>query len=201
MLRTRYSPTITIGLVPLTSASKEKLEELLYWSIIYIPFHVNHPSRPQPIYNNSLMAPTATRIDLTSATITPFEDNATARGAVTTTDDNGVMQFVPTSILQADGSHFSHISIDRLLALLLDTCGNVLPPEGANEDLGFVTALLAAKECGGDAACKELRKRRTIIRQAFEFLVASTTISGVLRSGMRRAKIGEATYLLLPSRL
>ena len=147
------------------------------------------------------MASTATRIDLTSATITPFEDNATAREAVTLTDNNGVMQFVPSSILQADGSQLSHISIDRLLALPLDTCGNVLPPEGANEDLGLVTALLAANEGGGDAVCKDLRKRRTIIGHAFESLVASTTISGVLRSGMRRAKIGEATYLLLPSQL
>ena len=36
------------------------------------------------------MASTTTRIDLTSGTITPFENNATAREAVTTTDNNGV---------------------------------------------------------------------------------------------------------------
>ena len=112
-----------------------------------------------------------------------------------------MVQFVPTTILQADGSQLSHIPIDSFLALLLDTCGNAVPPEGTNEDLGLVTALLAANEGGGDAAGKDLRKRRAIISQAFEFLVARTTISGIPRSGMRRAKLDEATYLLLPSQL
>ena len=147
------------------------------------------------------MASLGPRIDLASATITPFEDDAKARETVTRTDDNGVVQFVPTTILQADGSQLSHIPIDSLLALLLDTCSNAVPPEGTNEDLGLVTALLAANKGGGDAAGKDLRKRRAIISQAFEFLVASTTISGIPRSGMRRAKLDEAKYLLLPSRL
>ena len=133
--------------------------------------------------------------------ITPFEDDAKARETVTRTDDNGVVQFVPTTILQADGTQLSHKPIDSLLGLLLDTCSNAIPSEGTNEDVGLVTALLAANEGGGDAADKDLRKRRAIISQAFEFLVASTTIFGILRSGMRRAKLGEATYLLLLSRL
>ena len=147
------------------------------------------------------MASPGPRINLASATITPFEDHAKARQTVTRTDDNGVVQIVPTTILQADGSQLSHIPIDSLLALLLDTCSNAVPSEGTNEDLGFVTALLAANEDGGDAAGKDLRKRRAIISQAFDFRIASTTIFGIPRSGMRRAKLDEATYLLLPSRL
>ena len=147
------------------------------------------------------MASPGPHIDLASAMLTPFEDNGKARETVTRTDDNGVVQFVPTMILQAAGSQLSHIPIDSLLALLLDTCGNAVPPEGTNEDFGLVTALLAANEGGGDAASKDLRKRRAIIGQAFEFLLASTTTSGIPRSGMRRAKIDKATYLLLPSRL
>ena len=147
------------------------------------------------------MASPDPRINLASATITPFEDDAKARGTVTRTDDNGVVQFVPTTILQADGSQLSHIPIDSLLALLLDTCSNAIPSEGTNEDIGLVTTLLAANEGGGDAADKDLRKRRAIISQAFELLVTSTTIFGIPRSGMRRAKLGETTYLLLPSRL
>ena len=148
------------------------------------------------------MASPGPPINLASATITPFEDDAEAREAVTRTDDNGVVQFVPTTILRADGTQLSNIPIDSLLGLLLDTCSNAIhiPSEGTN-DVGLVTALLAANEGGGDAADKDLRKRRAIISQAFEFLVASTTIFGILRSGMRRAKLGEATYLLLPSRL
>ena len=147
------------------------------------------------------MASPGSRINLASATITPFEDDAKARQTVTRTDDNGVVQFVPTTILQADGSQLSHVPIDSLLVLLLDTCSNAVPSEGTNEDLGFVTALLAANEGGGDAAGKDLRKRRAIISQAFEFRIASTTIFEIPRSGMRRAKLDEATYLLLPSRL
>ena len=146
------------------------------------------------------MASPGPRINLASATITPFENNAKARETIPRTDDNGVVQSVPTTILQADGTQLSHIPIDSLLGLVLDTCSNALPSEGTN-DVGLVTALLAANEGGGDAADKDLRKRRAIISQTFEFLVASTTIFGILRSGMRRAKFGEATYLLLPSRL
>ena len=130
-----------------------------------------------------------------------FQYNASARETVTTTDDNGVVQFVPNTILQADGSRLSDVPIDRLLALLLDACENGVPWEGTNEDLGLVKALLAANEGGGDATFKDLRKRRTIVGRAFEFLVVSTTTSRSPRSGMRRAKIGDSTYLLLPSRL
>ena len=147
------------------------------------------------------MASPGPRIDLASATLTPFEDDAKARETVTRTDDNGMVQFVPTTILQADGSQLSHIPIDSLLALLLDPCGNAVPPEGTNEDLGLITALLAAKEGGEDSAGKNLRKRRAIIGQAFELLVASPTTSGIPRSGMRRANVDEATCLLLPSRV
>ena len=146
------------------------------------------------------MASPGPRINLASATITPFEDDANARETVTRTDDNGVVQFVPTTILRADGTQLSNIPIDSLLRLLLDTCSNATPSQGTN-DVGLVTALLAANKGGGDAADKDLRKRRAIISQAFEFLVTSTTIFGILRSGMRRAKLGEATHLLLPSRL
>ena len=112
-----------------------------------------------------------------------------------------MVQFMPNTILQADGSQLSHVPIDSLLALLLETCENAVPPEGTNEELCLATELLAANKGGVDAAGKDLRKRRAIIGQAFEFLVASTTTSGIPRSAMRRAKIEEATYLLLPSRL
>ena len=130
-----------------------------------------------------------------------FEDNASAREIVTTTDDNGVVQFVPNTILQADGPRLSSVPIDRLLSLLFDTCENAVPRKGTNEDLGLDTALLPANEGGGDATFKDLRKRRTIVSQAFEFLVASSTTSGAPRSGMRRVTVRNSTYLLLPSRL
>ena len=145
------------------------------------------------------MASPGARLKLASATITSFEDEATAWETVTRTEDNGVVQFVPTTILRADGTQLSNMSIDSLLGLLLKTCSSVVPPEGTN--VGLVTALLVANEGGGDDADKDLRKHRAIISQAFEFLVTSTTIFGILRFGMRRAKLGEATYLLLPSRL
>ena len=192
---------ISIGLAPLTSASKElEAREPRHFLFIYLPTSTTHSSSPSNT-KQPLMASPGQRIDLASAMLTPFEDNAKARETVTRTDDNGVVQLVPTTILQADCSQLSHIPIDSLLALLLDTCGNAVPPEGTNEDLGLVTALLAANEGGGDASGKDLRKRRAIIGQAFKLLVASTTTSGIPRSGMRRAKIDEATYLLLPSRL
>ena len=130
-----------------------------------------------------------------------FEDNASAREIVTTTDDNGMVQFVLNTILQADGSRLSDVPTDRLLALLPDACENVVPREGTSEDLGLVTALLAANEGSGDTTFKDLRKRRTIVGRAFEFLVANTTTSGIPRSGMRPATIGDSTYPLLPSRL
>ena len=173
----------------------------LFFVFVYIPFYVNPPFEFAKQTTSTRMASPGPRINLASATITPFEDHAKARQTVTRTDDNGVVQFVPTTILQADGSQLSHIPIDSLLALLLDTCSNAVPSEGTNEDLGFVTALLAANEGGGDAAGKDLRKRRAIISQALDFRIASTTIFEIPRSGMRRAKLDAATYLLLPSRL
>ena len=131
----------------------------------------------------------------------PFEDNTSAREIVTTTDDNGVIHFVPNTILQADGCTLSDAPVDRLLMLLLDACKNAVPREGTNEDLALVIALLAANEGGGDTTFRDLRKRRTIVDQAFEFLFASTTTSGAPRSGMRGAAAVVSTYLLLPSRL
>ena len=116
----------------------------------------------------------ALRVDLMGAVLESFEDNGNAREIVITTDDSDGLSDVPN---------------DRLLALL------------PNEDLGLVTVLLAANEGGGDTTFKGLRKRRTIVGRAFEFLVASTTISGAPKSGMRRATVGDSTYLLLPSRL
>ena len=92
-------------------------------------------------------------------------------------------------------------SIDRLFALLLDCCENAVPREGTTEDLGLVKTLLVPNEGGGDATFKNLRKRCTIVGQAFEFLVASTTTLGAPRSSMRRATMGDSSYLLLPSRL
>ena len=114
--------------------------------------------------------------------------------------NTSVVQFVPNTILQADGSRLSDVPMDRLLSLLLDVCGHAVLGEGINEDLGLVTALLAANEDGGDATLRGLRKRRTIFGRAFEFLVANTTTSGVPRLGMRRATLGDSTYLLLLSR-
>ena len=78
------------------------------------------------------MASSAARVDLASAMLESFEDNASARETVTTTDDNGAIQFVPSTILQADGSKLSNVPIDRLLALLLDACENAVPREGTN---------------------------------------------------------------------
>ena len=90
----------------------------------------------------------ATRVDITGAMVEFFEDNASAREISTTTDNNGVAHFVPNPILQPDGSRLSDVPIDRLLSLLLDTCNNVVPRKGTNEDLGLVIALLAANEGG-----------------------------------------------------
>ena len=111
-----------------------------------------------------------------------------------------MVQFVLNMILQADGSRVSDVLIDRLLLLLLDACDNAVPRKGTNKDLTVVTVLLAANKCGGVANFRDFRKRRTIVGRAFEFLMASTTTSGAPRSGMRRATVGDSTYLLLPSR-
>ena len=90
--------------------------------------------------------------------------------------------------------------MDRLLSLLLDVCDNAVLGEETNEEPGLVAALLAANEGGGEATLQDLPKRRTIVSRAFEF-VASSTTSGAPRSGMRRATLGDSTYLLLTSRL
>ena len=92
-----------------------------------------------------------------------FEDNANTREIVTTTDDNGVVQFVLNMILQADGSRGSDVLIDRLLLLLLDACDNAVPRKGTNKDLTLVTVLLPANKCGGVANFRDFRKRRTIV--------------------------------------
>ena len=91
--------------------------------------------------------------------------------------------------------------MDQLLSLLLEVCGNGVPEEGTNEELGLVVVLLAANEGSEDITFQDLRKRRTIVGRAFEYLMASTATSGAPRSDMRRAVLGDFTYLLLPSRL
>lgn len=87
------------------------------------------------------------------------------------------------------------------MAILTETCDNAVRGEGANEDLGFITALLAASDSSGDAALLDLRKRRAIISRVFDFLVVSTTTSELPRFSMRPATSGEGTFLILPSRL
>ena len=119
----------------------------------------------------------ATHVVITGAMVEFFKDNASALEIVTTTDDNGVVHFVPNPIPQPDGSRLSDVPIDRLLSLLLETCNNAVPREGTNEDLGLVIALLAANEGGGDTTFRDLRKHRTIVDRAFKFLVSSTTTS------------------------
>ena len=91
--------------------------------------------------------------------------------------------------------------MDRLLSLLLEVYDNAVPGYGTNEELGLVAVLSIANKGGGDAALRNLRKRRTIVGRAFKFLVASTTTLGVTRLGMRRAVLGDFAYLLLLSRL
>ena len=76
--------------------------------------------------------------------------------------------------------------MDRILLLLLEVCANAVPGEGTNEKLGLVAVLLAANEGGEEVALLDLRKRRTIVGRAFEFLVDSTTTSGTPRSGATR---------------
>ena len=155
-----------------------------------------HPNR------RTIMASTPTpRVDLTGAMLESSQDNASARKMVTTTDDSGVAQFVPNPILQAGGSKLSDVPMDRLLSMLLDVCDNSGPGEGTNEDLGLAKVLLATNEDGGEATLRNLKKRRTMVGRAFEFLVASNTTSEAPRLGMRRAKLGDSTYLLLPSRV
>ena len=53
-------------------------------------------------------------LDLASAMLESFENNGSARETVTTTDDNGVVQFAPSTILQADGSKLSDVLEGRI---------------------------------------------------------------------------------------
>ena len=127
------------------------------------------------------MASTAsTRVDLTVAMLESIQDNTSAWEIVTTTDDNGVVQFVPNMILEADGSRLSDVPMDRLLSLLPDVCDNLVPGEGTNEDLGLATALLATNEGGGDATLRDLRKRRTIVGRVFEIWRLAPSLQGPL---------------------
>ena len=155
---------------------------------------------PKPRYIIMTSA-TAARVNLTDTMLEPFKDNASALEVVTTTNDTGIVQFRPNTILQADGSRLSDLPIDWLLSLLLEICDNAVPGEETNKDLGRVAVLLAAKDGSGDAAVQNLRKRRTIVGRAFEFLVTNITPSGTPTSGMRRAVLGNFTYPLLSSRL
>ena len=126
--------------------------------------------------------------------------NASALAVVTATDDAGVVQFRSNTILQADDWRLSDVPTGRLLALLLEVCDNAVPGRGTNEKLDLFTAMLAASKGGGSDTLQNLRKRSTIVGRAFGFLVVSTTLSGTPRSDMRRAVVGDSTYLLLPSR-
>ena len=145
---------------------------------------------------NSLSATQTTAPNLTGATLEPFQNNASALEVETATHDTGVLQFVPNTILQVDGSLLSDMPMERLRSLLLEVYDHTVPGEGI-EELALVVALLATNEGGGDATLQDLRKRRTIVGRAFEFLVASATTSGASRWGMRRATLSDSTYLLL----
>ena len=58
-----------------------------------------------------------------------------------------------------------------------------------------------ANEGGEDAAGKDLRKRRAIIAKPSNSWLRVPPFSGYLGLATRRAKLDEATYLILPSRL
>ena len=98
----------------------------------------------------AFIAPTS--VNLTGATLEPFQNNASTLEVVTAKDDTGVVQLLPTTILQTDGSRLSDMSIDRLLSLLLEVYDNAVPGEGINEEFGLVAARLAANESNGDAS-------------------------------------------------
>ena len=102
----------------------------------------------------------AARINLTDATLKPFQDNPSTLEVMTATDDAGVIQFLPNTILQADGFRPSDVPMDRLLSLLLEVCQSAVPGEGTNEELGLVAVLLAANEGGGDATTETPYDRR-----------------------------------------
>ena len=80
-----------------------------------------------------------------------LQDNARAFAVVTMTDDMGVVQFTPKTILQANGSRLLDLPMDHLLLLLLEVCDNAVLGEGTNEEPGLVAVLLAANEGGGNA--------------------------------------------------
>ena len=134
----------------------------------------------------------AARVILTGVMLELSKDNASALKVVTASDDTGVGNFLPKTVLQADDSRLSDLPMDRVLSLLLEVCDNAVPGEWTNGELGLVAVLLIANEGSGDAALQDLRKRRTIVGRAFEFLVASTTTSGAYRSGMRCAVLGDS---------
>ena len=143
----------------------------------------------------------ATRVNLPVAKLEPFKDNASALEVIIATDDTCVVQFTPNTILQTDGSQLSDLPMDRLLSLLLEVCDNAIPREETNKELGLVMVILAANKGSGDVALQDIRKRRTIVGRAFEFLVASTTTSGALRSDMQRAVLVTShtfSYLAAP---
>ena len=144
-----------------------------------------------------MAATAAARVNLTGAMLEPFKDNASIFVVVTVTDDTGVVQFTPNTILKGNVSRLLDLPMDCLLSLLLEVCDNAVPGEGTNEELGLVAILLTASEGGRDTALEDLRKRSTIVGRAFEFLVANTTPSDISRSGMRCAVLGDSTYLLL----
>ena len=124
----------------------------------------------------------AARVNLTGAMLEPSKDNASALEVVTATDGTGVVQFMPDTVLQTDGFRLSDLPMNRLLSLLLEFYDNAVPGERTNKEVGLVAVLLAANEGNGDL--RDLRKRRTIVGRAFEFLMASTTTSGAPRSGI-----------------
>ena len=98
--------------------------------------------------------------------------------------------------MASDSRMSRSIACYRLHSMLVRT-----PAHGKVPTRTSATALLAANVGGGDATFQNLRKRRTIVGRAFEFLVARTTTSEAPRSGMRRTTVGDSTYVLLPPRL
>lgn len=114
----------------------------------------------------------------TGATLEPLLDSISALAVVTATDDAGAVQLFPNNTLQ-DGSRLSDIPMDPLLALLLEACDNAVLGDKPNEELGPIAELLAASEAGGDAVFEGPRTPSPITVRAFEFMVVSTTLSGM----------------------
>ena len=65
----------------------------------------------QPNRRTTKASAAATRVVLMGAMLEPFQDNVSAREVVTTTDDTGMVQFVPNTILRVDGSRLSDLPI------------------------------------------------------------------------------------------